>query len=86
MVTDKREEMLSVNAVKCVAVLLTVQCESAGILDSPNPISEVEELGKSQEELINGILKCLGYFTTYSNKQCAEQVLNIICYGQILQC
>ncbi|XP_013145321.1 PREDICTED: armadillo repeat-containing protein 5 isoform X2 [Papilio polytes] len=74
MVTDKREEMLSVNAVKCVAVLLTVQCESAGILDSPNPISEVEELGKSQEELINGILKCLGYFTTYSNKQCAEQI------------
>ncbi|KPI95601.1 Armadillo repeat-containing protein 5 [Papilio xuthus] len=53
MVTDKREEMLSVNAVRCITVLLTVQCESAGIIESSNPTSDVEELKKSHEELIN---------------------------------
>ncbi|KPJ08530.1 Armadillo repeat-containing protein 5 [Papilio machaon] len=74
MVTDKRDEMLSVNAVRCITVLLTAQCESAGIIESPNPTNEVDELKKSHEELINGILKCLGYFTTYSNPQCAEQI------------
>ncbi|XP_013165016.1 PREDICTED: armadillo repeat-containing protein 5 isoform X2 [Papilio xuthus] len=74
MVTDKREEMLSVNAVRCITVLLTVQCESAGIIESSNPTSDVEELKKSHEELINGILKCLGYFTTYTNPQCFEQI------------
>ncbi|XP_045536642.1 armadillo repeat-containing protein 5 [Papilio machaon] len=74
MVTDKRDEMLSVNAVRCITVLLTAQCESAGIIESPNPTNEIDELKKSHEELINGILKCLGYFTTYSNPQCAEQI------------
>ncbi|XP_068633382.1 uncharacterized protein Rnb isoform X2 [Battus philenor] len=74
MVAEKREEMLSTNAVRCVAILLTVQCESLGIIKSPNPEKEIEEMKKSQEELITGILKCLGNFTTYANPNCAEQI------------
>lgn len=74
MVAEKREEMLSLNAVRCIAILLTVQCESVGIIKSSNPEKETEELKKSDEELIIGILKCLGYFTTYLNPHCAEQV------------
>lgn len=75
MVTDKRDEMLSLNAVRCVAILLTIECETAGIIKSTGPVRETEGLKKSQEELITGILKCLGYFTTYSTAQCAEQVI-----------
>lgn len=74
MVLDKREEMLSLNSVRCIAILLTNECESAGILKCTNPMKETTELRKSQEELISGILKCLGYFTTHTTTQCAEQV------------
>lgn len=74
MIVDKREEMLSVNAVRCVAILLTTECESAGIIKSTNPNRETEGIRKSQEELIVGILKCLGYFTTHATLQCAEQI------------
>lgn len=74
MVTDKRDEMLSLNTVRCVAILLTTECESAGIIKSANPAKESEGLRKSQEELITGILKCLGYFTTHTASLSAEQV------------
>lgn len=74
MVIDKRDEMLSLNTVRCVAILLTTECESAGIIKSANPAKETEGLRKSQEELITGILKCLGYFTTHTASLCAEQV------------
>ncbi|KAI5637273.1 BTB/POZ domain-containing protein [Phthorimaea operculella] len=74
MVTDKREEMLGLNAVRCIAILLTTECESAGLLKTANPVKEHEVLRKSQEELITGILKCLGYFTTHSTAACAEQI------------
>ncbi|CAB3261567.1 unnamed protein product [Arctia plantaginis] len=74
MVTDKRDEMLSLNAVRCIAILLTTECETAGIIKSTVPVRETEGLKKSQEELILGILKCLGYFTTYSTAHCAEQI------------
>lgn len=77
MVTDRREEMLELNTVRCIAILLTTECESAGIL-KPNPHRDVpseKELRKSQEELIIGILKCLGYFTTHATTQCGEQVI-----------
>lgn len=74
MVIDKREEMLNQNSVRCIAILLTNECESAGILKSTNPQNETAELRKSQEELISGILKCLGYFTTHATTQCAVQV------------
>ncbi|CAG5048003.1 unnamed protein product, partial [Parnassius apollo] len=74
MVTDKRDEMLSLNAVRCIVILLIMQCESVGIMKSSNPEKELEELKRSQEELITGILKCLGYFTTYANPHCAEQI------------
>lgn len=74
MVLDKREEMLHLNSVRCIAILLTTECEMAGILKSANPLKETTELRKSQEELISGILKCLGYFTTHTTTQCAEQV------------
>lgn len=74
MVTDKRDEMLSLNTVRCVAILLTTECESAGIIKSANSTKESDGLRKSQEELITGILKCLGYFTTYTASLCAEQV------------
>lgn len=72
--SDKREEMLSVNSVRCIAILLTTECELAGILKSDKPQNEHSELRKSQEELISGILKCLGSFTTHVTTQCAEQV------------
>ncbi|KAL0883062.1 hypothetical protein ABMA27_016532 [Loxostege sticticalis] len=75
MVVDKRDEMLSQNAVRCVAILLTTECETAGIIKSTNnALKETDGLRKSQEELITGILKCLGYFTTHSSIQCAEQI------------
>ncbi|XP_047029859.1 armadillo repeat-containing protein 5 [Helicoverpa zea] len=74
MVTEKREEMLSLNSVRCIAILLTTECETAGIIKSTGPIREADGLRKSQEELISGILKCLGYFTTHSTIQCAEQI------------
>lgn len=74
MVTEKRDEMLSLNAARCVAILLTTECESAGIIKTTNPDKENEGLRKSQEELITGILKCLGYFTTHATIHCAEQV------------
>lgn len=83
MVIDKRDEMLSLNAVRCVAILLTTECESAGIIKSTAAKENVSPR-KSQEELITGILKCLGYFTTHSTSQCAEQVpmrsINIIVF------
>lgn len=75
MVIDKRDEMLGLNAVRIVSVLLTVECESAGIIKSSNQDKVADRPKKSQEELITGILKCLGYFTTYANPHCAEQVL-----------
>lgn len=79
MVVDKRDEMLSQNAVRCVAILLTTECETAGIIKSTNnALRETDGLRKSQEELITGILKCLGYFTTHSSIQCAEQVIFVI--------
>ncbi|XP_075977580.1 BTB/POZ domain-containing protein Rnb isoform X2 [Anticarsia gemmatalis] len=74
MVTDKREEMLGLNSVRCIAILLTTECETAGIIKSTGPVREADVLKKSQEELIIGILKCLGYFTTHSTAQCAEQI------------
>lgn len=75
MVQEKRDEMLSLNAVRCIAILLTTECETAGIIKSTcNPCKEGEGLRKSQEELICGILKCLGYFTTHASVLCAEQV------------
>lgn len=73
MVLEKRNEMLNFNAVRCVTILMTTECELAGIIKSTST-KEVEGLRKSQEELVNGILKCLGYFTTHSTVQCAEQV------------
>lgn len=73
MVVDKRQEMLNLNSVCCIAILLTNECESAGILKSANPQKETE-LRKSQEELISGILKCFGYFTTHATTLCAVQV------------
>lgn len=79
MVVDKRDEMLSQNAVRCVAILLTTECETAGIIKSANnALRETDGIRKSQEELITGILKCLGYFTTHSSIQCAEQVIFVI--------
>ncbi|KAF9421142.1 hypothetical protein HW555_002854 [Spodoptera exigua] len=74
MVNEKREEMLSLNSVRCIAILLTTECETAGIIKSTTIARESEGLRKSQEELITGILKCLGYFTTHSTAQCAEQI------------
>lgn len=74
MVTEKREEMLSVNAVRCIAILLATECESAGVIKSSNTHKESDGFRKSQEELVTGILKCLGYFTTHATNQCAEQV------------
>lgn len=74
MVSEKRDEMVSLNSVRCIAILLTTECETAGIIKSTNPPRDSEGLRKSQEELITGILKCLGYFTTHSSPQCAEQV------------
>lgn len=74
MVTDKRDEMLSLNAVRCIAILLTVECESAGIIKSSSSSKETDGLRKSQEELVIGILKCIGFFTTHPTLQCAEQI------------
>ncbi|XP_047503466.1 armadillo repeat-containing protein 5 isoform X3 [Pieris napi] len=74
MITDKRDEMLSLNVARCVAILLTTECESIGLIKSTNLDNVIMEPGRSQEELIIGILKCLGYFTTYSIPQCAEQL------------
>ncbi|XP_022117785.2 armadillo repeat-containing protein 5 isoform X1 [Pieris rapae] len=74
MIADKRDEMLSLNVARCVAILLTTECESIGIIKSTNLDNVIMEPGRSQEELIIGILKCLGYFTTYSIPQCAEQL------------
>ncbi|XP_073956979.1 BTB/POZ domain-containing protein Rnb isoform X2 [Choristoneura fumiferana] len=75
MVQEKRDEMLSLNAVRCIAILLTTECETAGVIKSTcNSSKEGEGLRKSQEELICGILKCLGYFTTHASVLCAEQI------------
>ncbi|XP_047991718.1 armadillo repeat-containing protein 5 [Leguminivora glycinivorella] len=75
MVPEKREEMLSLNAVRCIAILLTTECESAGVIKSTcNSSKEGDGFRKSQEELICGILKCLGYFTTQASALCAEQI------------
>lgn len=75
MITDKRDEMLSLNVVRCVTILLTTECESIGLIKSTNLNNIILEPGRSKEELIIGILKCLGYFTTYSIPKCAEQVI-----------
>ncbi|XP_026499690.1 armadillo repeat-containing protein 5 isoform X1 [Vanessa tameamea] len=72
MVKDKRNEMLSLNAVRCISALLSTECEKKGIIKSVH--REKEEPKKSQEELINAILKCMGHFTTYSVVDCAEQI------------
>ncbi|GBP69342.1 Armadillo repeat-containing protein 5 [Eumeta japonica] len=74
MFPDKREEMLACKAIYCIAMLMINECESAGIIKSTNTCKESDGFRKSQEELINGILKCLGYFTTYSTTQCSEQI------------
>lgn len=74
MIKDKRKEMLNVNAIRCISILLTTECENMGIIKSSTVEKEVEDPKKSQEELINSILKCLGYFTTYPVSTCAEQV------------
>lgn len=76
MITEKREEMLSINTVRCIAILLTTECEST-IINSTDPHKKLEKketLKKSQEELITSILKCIGYFTTHATVPCAEQV------------
>lgn len=78
MITEKRDEMLSLNVVRCVAVLLTTECETAGIIKTVNQQKEYDGLRKSQEELISGILKCIGYFTVHTTIQCAEQVFFFI--------
>ncbi|CAH2096098.1 unnamed protein product [Euphydryas editha] len=83
MIKEKRNEMLNLNAVRCVSVLLTTECESIGIIKSTNVDREIQEPKKSQEELINAILKCLGYFTTYPISNCAEQIQG---YGSGYQC
>lgn len=75
---DKRDEMLTLNAIRCVSILLSTECESMGIIKSSTLEKEIEEPKKSQDELIVGILKCLGHFTTYAVRQCAEQVREII--------
>ncbi|XP_045498323.1 armadillo repeat-containing protein 5 [Colias croceus] len=74
MIAEKRDEMLSLNVVRCVTILLTTECESIGLMKSTHIDKEIEVPRRSQEELIIGILKCLGYFTTYSIPQCAEQL------------
>ncbi|KAJ0176554.1 hypothetical protein K1T71_007733 [Dendrolimus kikuchii] len=74
MITEKRDEMLSLNAVRCVAILLTTECEAAGVIKTTNPQKEYDGLRKSQEELISGILKCVGYFTIHATIQSAEQI------------
>lgn len=76
MVNDKRDEMLAQNCVRVIAILMTTECEAAGIIkSSSNPTGkESDGFRKSQEELITGILKCLGYFTTYTNVLCSEQI------------
>lgn len=66
--------MLSLNAIRCISILLTTECENMGIIKSTTVDREIEEPKKSQEELISSILKCLGYFTTYPVPNCAEQV------------
>ncbi|XP_034832431.1 armadillo repeat-containing protein 5 [Maniola hyperantus] len=73
MVKDKRSEMLSLNAVRSVSILLTTECESMGIIKSTTN-KEIADPKKSQEDLIGGILKCLGYFTTYPVASCAQQI------------
>ncbi|RVE50863.1 hypothetical protein evm_004430 [Chilo suppressalis] len=76
MLNNKRDEMLAQNTVHIIAILLTTECETAGIIksSSKSTVEETDGLRKSQEELIIGILKCLGYFTTYSSVSCAEQI------------
>ncbi|XP_050679997.1 uncharacterized protein LOC126975926 [Leptidea sinapis] len=74
MITNKRDEMLGFNVVHCVTLLLISLCESIGLITSL--CKSIPEGGptRSQEELISGILKCLGYFTTYSIPECAQQL------------
>ncbi|CAG9786810.1 unnamed protein product [Diatraea saccharalis] len=76
MVNDKRDEMVAQNTVRIISILLTTECEKAGIIKSSSnhAAAESEGLRKSQEELIVGILKCIGYFTTYSSVPCSEQI------------
>ncbi|CAH2262845.1 jg9219 [Pararge aegeria aegeria] len=73
MVKDKRDEMLRLHAVQSVSILLTTECESIGIIKSSTG-KEIEDPKRSQDDLIVGILKCLGYFTTYLVGNCAEQI------------
>ncbi|KAL4715456.1 hypothetical protein ACJJTC_015359 [Scirpophaga incertulas] len=74
-ISDKRDEMLTLNAVGCIALLLTNECETAGIIKSSTNMSKDSEgFRKSQEELISGILKCIGYFTIHTTIRCAEQI------------
>ncbi|CAK1551154.1 unnamed protein product [Leptosia nina] len=73
-ITDKRDEMLSMSVVRCIAILLTTECESIGLIKSTTLDRIIIEPSKSQEELIVGILKCLGHFTTYSTSKCAKQL------------
>lgn len=73
-VIDKRDEMLYLNAVKCVAQLMITECESTGVIKSEDNVNEFEGFRKSREELLIGILKCLGFFTIHTTPHCAEQV------------
>ncbi|XP_052741286.1 armadillo repeat-containing protein 5 isoform X2 [Bicyclus anynana] len=73
MVKDKRDEMLKLNAVRVVSMLLTTECETMGLIKSDTD-KDADSPKKSQEELVTGILKCLGYFTTYPVGNCAEQI------------
>lgn len=71
---EKRNEMISMNAIRCVAVLMTSECEIMGYIKSSDSDSDVEEPSRLQEDFMGGILKCIWSFTSHPVASCAEQV------------
>ncbi|XP_041979106.1 uncharacterized protein LOC121733072 [Aricia agestis] len=77
MVEIRRHEMLSIHTVFCISQLLYAECQSMGLIkpESAERVQEVEQNPrKSQQELISGILKCMGYFSTCQMQTCVNQI------------
>ncbi|XP_061383636.1 uncharacterized protein LOC116769953 isoform X2 [Danaus plexippus] len=66
--------MISMNAIRCVAVLMTSECEIMGYIKSSDSDSDVEEPSRLQEDFMGGILKCIWSFTSHPVASCAEQI------------
>ncbi|CAG9561823.1 unnamed protein product [Danaus chrysippus] len=73
-VEGKRNEMISMNAIRCIAILMTSECEIMGYIKSSDSDNDVDEPTRLQMDFMGGILKCIWTFTSHPVSSCAEQI------------